>query len=282
VTDQPEVRLAAGPLRYRDAGSGEPILFLHGILADGLLWRKVTALLMTDFRCISPDLPLGSHRSPMDPAADLTPPGLVRLVIELLDAIGADEVTVVGNDTGGALAQLLAAHHPERVRRLVLTPCDAYENFPPRALFLPLRIAAAVPGGLLLLGWAMRMRLLWRLPISFAGLAKHPLDPAIVDGWMEGIRRDRGVRHDLREVIRGLSPSHTMAAAERLRRFDKPALIAWAPEAPHFTLAYGQRLLEDIPGARLDLIADSYTFVSEDQPERLVASIRDFIRDTGE
>ena len=134
-----EVQLPQGTLRYRDDGSGEPIVFLHGLLVNGRLWERVTERLASDFRCIVPDLPLGSHSVPMNPDADLSPPGVARLVVDLLDSLGLDRVTLVGNDSGGAISQLVATSAPERISRLVLTNCDAYDNFPPKlfAYFKP-------------------------------------------------------------------------------------------------------------------------------------------------
>src|SRR5262249_11797515 len=140
-----EVRLPQGPIRYRDSGVGRPLVFIHGLLVDSRLWRKVIALLDLHFRCIAPDLPLGSHRMAMNPDADLTPPGLAQLIADFIAALGLEEANLVANDTGGALCQLLVAQHPELVRHLVLTPCDAHENFPPPA-FRPLVVAAKFPG----------------------------------------------------------------------------------------------------------------------------------------
>jgi len=114
---------------------------MHGLLVDGRLWRKVVPRLEGDFRCIVPDWPLGSHVRALRPDADLSPPGLARIVADLMEALDLDGVTLVGNDTGGAISQLVATRHRERLARLVLTPCDAFEVFPP-ALFKPLVWAA--------------------------------------------------------------------------------------------------------------------------------------------
>jgi pimeloyl-ACP methyl ester carboxylesterase len=265
-----------GPIRYRDSGDGEPLLFFHAVLADGRVWRKVIPLLTSRYRCIMPDWPMGAHRLPMTPDADLSPMGLVGTVVEFLDAVGLDRVTLVGNDTGGAICQLVAAHHPERVARLVLTPCDAYENFPPRVLFAPLRLAQWIPGGLLLLIETLRLGVAQRLPFSFAGLTKR-LDRSLVAAWLEPARKDRAIRRDLAKVLKGLDRRYTLDAAERLRSFDAPVLIAWAPEARFFKLRYGERLAADLPNATLELIDDAFTFVAEDQPERTAALIRAFL-----
>jgi pimeloyl-ACP methyl ester carboxylesterase len=275
-----EVRLTQGTIRYRDSGSGEPIVFVHGLLVNGELWRKVTPPLERDFRCVVPELPLGSHPVSMEPGADLSPPGVARLIADFMDALDLQGVTLVGNDTGGAISQLVAAHHPGRLGRLVLTPCDAYENFLPPA-FRPLQYAARVPGLLTATIQGARIGAVRRGPLGFGLLIKHrPMDDEVLRGYVAPFLADAGVRRDAIKVLRGISNRQTLEAAERLRRFDRPALIAWAPEDRFFKLRYGERLTADIPQARLVLIADSRTFVPEDQPERLAEAIADFMRDT--
>jgi len=219
---QLQVGTSGGPIFYRDEGSGPPLLFVHGVLADGELWRDVVARLAGRFRCIVPDWPLGSHRAPMHADADLTPGGLARLAVEVCDALGLDRVTLVGNDTGGAVCQIIAADHRHRVNGLVLTPCDAYENFPPKAIFWPLELGAALPGGLKLLLTALQLRPLQKMPISFAGLSKR-LGPDLIATWLRPARSDPGVRRDLTKVIRGLDRRYTLDAISRLRDFEQPA-----------------------------------------------------------
>ena len=146
-----EVRVEGASVRYRELGSGEPIVLVHGLLNNGLLWRHVAPALAGEFRVIVPDWPLGSHEVPLGPGADLSPPGLARVIAGFLAARELEQVTLVGNDTGGALCQLVVTSQPERVGRLVLTPCDAYENFLP-PMFRPLQVASRVPGATWLIG----------------------------------------------------------------------------------------------------------------------------------
>jgi pimeloyl-ACP methyl ester carboxylesterase len=110
------VRLPQGAMEYREAGAGAPVVLLHGLLVSGSLWRAVVPRLERDFRVIVPELPLGCHRLPMPPGVPLAPPDVARLVADLLVALDLSDVTLVGNDTGGAIAQLVAANHPERNR----------------------------------------------------------------------------------------------------------------------------------------------------------------------
>src|SRR5919198_2033159 len=277
---QAEVRLPQGAIRYRDAGSGEPIVFVHGLLVNGELWRNVVPPLAGEFRCIVPDLPLGSHRIAMEASAELSPPGVARLVSEFLAALELDGVTLVGNDTGGAICQLVAAHHPDRLARLVLTPCDAYENFLPPA-FRPLQYAARVPGLIATLIQGGRIGAIRRGPLGFGLLSKRrPIDDEVLQGYLGPFLSDHRVRRDALKVLRGISNRQTLEAAERLRRFEHPTLIAWAPEDRFFKLRFAKRLAEEIPEARLVEVEDSFTFVPEDQPERLAELIAGFIRET--
>jgi pimeloyl-ACP methyl ester carboxylesterase len=273
-----EVKLPQGTIRYRESGSGPPIVFIHGLLVDGRLWRKVTPLLEGNFRCIVPDLPLGSHTTPMNPDADLSPPGLARLVAAFMQALDLQEVTLVANDTGGAISQITAANHPERIGRLVLTNCDAFENFLPPA-FRPLQWAAKVPGALTGVMAGMRFAPMRRLPMAFGWLIKRDFADAPTREWVDPFLSDRAIRRDTVKVLRGIDPRYTFEAAERLRTFDRPTLLAWAVEDRFFKLSFAERLADTIQGARLERIEDSYTFVSEDQPERLATLIEAFARE---
>jgi pimeloyl-ACP methyl ester carboxylesterase len=270
-----EARLPEGTIHYRESGEGPPIVFVHGLLVDGRLWRKVTPLLEGRFRCIVPDFPLGSHREPMNPDADLTPPGLARIVAGFMEALELEEVTLVGNDTGGAISQITAAHHPERIGRLLLTNCDAFENFLPPA-FRPLQWAAKVPGMLNALLQGMRFGAMRRLPIAYGWLIKRDFAGAPTREWVDPFLSDSGIRRDTVKVLRGIDPKYTFEAAERLRQFDRPAMLVWAVEDRFFKLSFAERLATTIRGATLEKIEDSYTFVSEDQPERLAELIGAF------
>jgi pimeloyl-ACP methyl ester carboxylesterase len=274
-----EVQLSAGSIRYREHGSGAPIVFVHGLLVNGLLWRKVVPPLEPDFRCIVPDWPLGSHPVAMRPDADLSPPGLARLVDEFTAALELSDVTLVANDTGGAISQITAANHPGRIGRLVLTNCDAFDDFLPPA-FRPLQYAAKVPGLLTAVMQGMRFDVLRRrAPGAFGWLIKKDLAGAPLAEWTRPFLSDRAIRRDTVKVLKGISPRYTNEAAERLRSFDRPTMLAWAVEDRFFKLEFAERLAETIPGARLERIEDSYTFVSEDQPERLAELIRAFARE---
>lgn len=276
-----EVVLDQGTIRYRERGVGEPILFVHGLLVNGDLWRKVVPDLADDFRCIVPDWPLGSHAVALAADADLRPPALAKLIADFLAALDLENVTLVGNDTGGALCQIVVTEHPERIARLALTDCDAYENFPP-AMFRYLLWSARVPGLLNLLAQSMRLRPLRRLPIAFGWLTKRPIDQEFLDSYLGPVASSASVRRDATKLLKAVSPHYTLAAAEKLGTFQRPVLIAWAPQDRFFPFSHAEKLREEFPKARLEAIEDSYTFVPEDQPKRLAELIAAFMREPTE
>ncbi len=270
-----EVRLPQGTIRYRELGSGKPIVLVHGFLVNGELWREVAPRLAERFRVIVPELPLGSHELPMDAGTDLSPLGLAKIVADFMEALELEDVTLVGNDTGGAISQLVAVHHPERLGRLVLTPCDAYENFLP-PMFRPLQILARIPGAVFLVGQSLRPRAARRLPFAYGWLSKRPIPDDLSDAWMASVLTNGAVRREIATILKGISNRYTLDAAQRFGEFSKPVLIAWAPEDRFFKLRYAERMVGAFPNARLERIEDSLTFVSLDQPERTASLIAAF------
>jgi len=274
------VELSAGVIEYEDRGGpGATLVFLHGLLMDETLWSAVADDLAPAHRCVIPVLPLGAHRQGMNPQADLSPHGIANLVGEFLDALDLRDVTLVGNDTGGALVQLLMADGAlERVSGVVLVSCDAFDNFPPgltgRTLFLTGKLS---PGLFGLFMQQMRLKPVRRLPIAFGWLTKR--GDAVVKRWMRPIWRWREIRRDTVRVLRSAAADRNLltAAAEKLARFDRPALVVWAAQDRVMPPEHGRRLADLLPDARLVEIEDSYTLVPLDQPARLAAEIRRFL-----
>jgi len=272
-----EVELPMGRIRYRERGEGPPVVFVHGLLVNADLWRAVVpGVADAGFRCIAPDWPLGSHEVAM-PHADLSPPGLAALIAAFLDRLDLSDVTIVANDTGGALTQILMAEHPERLGRVVLTPSDSLERFFP-PVFASMPTVAGIPGSLWLLAQLLRVRALHRLPVAFGWVAKRPVPPEIADSYLRRSRRSKAVRNDLRRFLRGVHRRHTLAAAKALPAFTKPVLLAWTTEDRLFPLELAHRLAGLLPQATVVAIDDSYTFVPEDQPELLTKLVIDFAR----
>jgi pimeloyl-ACP methyl ester carboxylesterase len=268
------VALSAGTVEYRERGEGPPVVFVHGLLVNADLWRKVVPLL-AGCRSIAPDWPLGSHSIPMRAGADLSPTGVADLIAEFLAALDLEDVTLVANDTGGALTQILMTRHPERIGRVVLTPSDCFEYFfPPGFAFLPRLLR--LPGQTWLMARMVQVKALHRLPFVFGMVARHPIPAEIRESYVRPVARSAGVRRDLRSFVTQVHRRHTLAAADALPAFTKPVLLAWAAEDRVFPVAFGRRLAGVLPDAKFVEVAHSYTFVPEDQPAVLAGLITEF------
>ena len=275
-----EIELSAGTIEYEDTGGDGPIVvLLHGVAMNGSLWRNVVAELRPDHRCVVPVLPLGGHRRPMRPDADLSILAMVRLVAEFLERLDLHEVTLVGNDWGGA--QLLVSEGIDgRVGRLVLVSCEAFDNYPPGVPGRAVARAARIPGGVYAAFQSLRLRPLRRLPMTWGWMSKRPVPHEVMDAWFHPLQTQGEIRRDLRKYATSIPPkSELFEWAERLRSFDRPALVVWAAEDRVMPLEHGRRLAETLPLGRLIEIPDSYTLIPEDQPIELARAIREFVRD---
>jgi pimeloyl-ACP methyl ester carboxylesterase len=258
-------------VRAHVTGAGPPIVLVHGALVNANLWRKVVPLVDGHTR-VTLDLPLGSHLEPMPKHADLRPRALADLIADSIEALDLRDVTLVGNDTGGGLSQIVAAHRPERIGGLVLTSCDAFENFPPRVFRIVLA-PARIPGMTALTLRGMALRRLRRLPIAYGWLTREPVDREADDSYVMPVLTRRGIARDLRRVLNGLDPADTLDAAAKLTAWDRPTLIAWSLDDRFFSPEHGERLARLIPGARYEPIANARTFSPEDQPAELAQRI---------
>jgi pimeloyl-ACP methyl ester carboxylesterase len=275
----PELELTAGVIEYQDTGGEGPVLvLLGGLVMDGSVWDPVVRLLSGEHRCVIPTLPLGAHRQPMRRDADLSLSGFGAIVAELLDRLDLREVTLVQNDHAAALA--LAGENPQRVARLVISSCEAFENYPPGLPGKNMRITALVPGGIFLAMQAMRLGVVRRSPLGFGWMAKRPLPKELVEGWLRPLQTQRGVRRDLGRYARGARRAQLLEVCERLRGFARPTLVVWTPEDRVQRPEHGRRLAELLPDARLVQIADSYTLIMRDQPQAFARAIAQFVRET--
>lgn len=272
-----EVRLKQGVVRYREMGEGPTIVFVHGVLVNSALWREVLPPLAQHFRCVAPDLPLGGHQVPLNPDADLSPGGVAQMVADFLEALDLQDVTLVGNDTGGAICQIVVDKYPGRLSRLILTNCDAYEAFFP-LLLRPFHYGAKFFGRRFVdvVAWALRARPAQR--VLMRTVAARQMDTAILDAYMEPLIHEPGVRRDLTRFLSRVSNRYTLEAARSFKAFDRPVLIAWGENDIFFPSKLARRLQQDFPAATLQFLPHSRTFVPEDRPERLVGLIRDFVR----
>ena len=276
--------LAAGRIHYRETGPRERpvVLFLHGALVNGDLWRAVAPrVAAAGHRAVVPDWPLGSHREPLAADADLSPPGVARIVADFVTRLGAGPVTLVANDTGGAIAQLVATRHPESLARLVLTSCDAYENFfPPR--FRPLQWAGHVPALVWLAMQAFRLPALQFSPIGFGPLVSRRIEPRIVESFLVSARTNPAIRGDLGKLLRGIDSRFTLEAGEQLSAFRAPTLVLWGGDDAIFPREHGKRLAETVKNGRFQVIEGARCFIPEDQPHALADAIVQFLAESAE
>ncbi|WP_328710246.1 alpha/beta hydrolase [Microbispora hainanensis] len=273
-----KIELSAGTIEYEDTGgSGPTLVLLHGLMMDASLWDELISDLSADHRCVAPTLPLGAHRHAMRPGADLSLPGAARLVAEFLDRLGLRDVTLVGNDTGGALVQLLMCDDAAPVGRVVLASCDAFDNFPPGLTGRTLVLAGKLPPRMFgLFMQQMRLRAVRRLPIAFGWLTKR--GDAATARWMKPVLTQPEIRRDTVRTLRAAvsDTGFLVGVAERLKGFDRPALVVWASEDRVMPPEHGRRLAELLPYGQLAEVDDSYTLIPLDQPARLARLIRDF------
>ena len=268
---QHELELPQGTVRVYEQGEGPVVVFVHGLLVGHTLWELVVERLADSHRCVAIDLPLGAHAHPMRPGADLSPPGLAAIVAGVMDELDLKDVTLVGNDTGGAICQLVVAHHPERLAGLVLTTCDAYEHFPP-AFVKPFTWVGRAPrlGHVLLQSGRFA-------PVREALLApvNKRRSKERNEAWVAPLRNE-GVRRDVLKVLAGIEPSHTLAAVPALKSFGRPALVVWSRGDRVFPLSDGKKLAADL-SAQLEVLDDTRTFIPLDQPAKLAELIASFV-----
>jgi pimeloyl-ACP methyl ester carboxylesterase len=272
----PQAKLQQATIEYRELGPSDsahpPILFVHGILVDHRLWLKVAEeLARNGFRCILPDLPLGSHTVPVDPGVELTPLSVAEMINEFIGELDLRDVTLVGNDTGGGLCQLLIDAHPDSVGRVVLTNCDAFDKFPP----FPFNVVFATmrgPRSIRMLSKLMKVTALRHSPLGY-GLLLRPDDDALTASWIAPITTDRQIAQNLATLLRGVAAMDLVDVATRLPRFTKPVTIVWGMADRSFTPALGRKLAALFPNASMVEVPGARTFVALDAPRAVVDAI---------
>ena len=268
---QRELELPQGTIRVYEQGEGPVLFFVHGLLVSHTLWDLVIERLADRHRCVAIDLPLGAHRVPMRPDADVSPRGVAGMIAGVMEQLDLRDVVLVGNDTGGAICQLVVAHHPERLAGLVLTTCDAYEHFPP-PLLKGLTFLGRKPrfgDALLRMGRFALVRDALIAPVNKRRSAERS------QAWVEPLTQS-GIRRDVLRFMARIDNADTIAAGEALKTFGRPALVVWTLGDRFFPLSDGRRLAADL-SAPLDVLDDTRTFIPLDQPERLAELIRAFV-----
>jgi pimeloyl-ACP methyl ester carboxylesterase len=271
--------LPAGEIEYDEVGAGPPVVLLHGVLMDHTVWDRVLPLLPPGFTYVRPVLPLGAHRRPMKPGADLTLHGQVELVADFLEALDLTGVTLVHSDWGGAL--FLTAHgRDQRVARQVFLPCEAFDNFPPGLPGKMISLAIRVPGGLQFAARQLRIGWLRRLPMLFGQMARRPVPDDMVRRWTSPMLEDPAVRRDLLTYCRSTFDAARLTRdTEALRGFTGDALVLWSPDNRVMPPAHGHRLAELLPAGRYAEIPGAYVLSMLDEPEAVAREIGGFLNE---
>jgi pimeloyl-ACP methyl ester carboxylesterase len=268
--------LPQGKLRYRtagpDASSRPPVVFAHGLLVDARLWEPVAERLASQgIRSYAPTLPLGSHQWPMNSGADLSPTGVAALTLDFIRALGLSNVTIVGNDTGGAICQLMLGRDTSGIGAAVLTNCDAFGAFPPGPL-APLFHALRHPGVVACLAPALRSRMVRHGPLAFGMLSSGSLDGSLTRDWIAPLG-DKAIRRDLAKFARQVDPEVLLDAASRFSGFTGPVRILWGDADPYFGVDLGRQLSEAFPYATFTVVPRGRTFLPLDHPDLVAGEI---------
>lgn len=274
--------LPQGRLPYRAAGpagtSSPPVVFVHGVLVDARLWADVAGQLAAQgIRSYAPTLPLGAHPWPMNPDADLSPRGMAQLVLDFIAALGLSDVTIVGNDTGGAICQVMLGADTSRIGAAVLTDCDAFDAFPPRAL-APLFRAMRHPAIVACLVPGLRLAAVRQGRLGYGLLSSGPIDRALTRDWVQPLA-SRAIRRDLARFARGVHPGVLREAASRFSQFTGPVRILWGDDDAYFSLDLGKRLSAAFPRGILTTVPAGRTFLPLDHPVQVTREIAAASRD---
>jgi len=276
----PTIELPHGTVRYRVAGPDRavapPVVFVHGFLVNATLWTQTAdELAAVGVRSYAPDLPLGSHTIALGPRVEQSPRGIARQLAALIETLELDDVTLVGNDTGGAICQFLLDVDSSRIGRVVLTNCDAFTNFPP-APFGQLFKAFRSPRAIRALLAPMRATAVRHSPAGFGLLVRRPLDAHQTREWVEPCLSDPAIREDVARFAREVDPEDLNTASTRLGNFAGRALLVWGTGDRFFKLDYALRLRDTFANARLVEVEDGRTFIPHDEPKRLAEEIAAF------
>jgi len=244
------VETASGRVSYTEQGTGPVALFVHGVLLNGHLWRHQLAGLSDIRRCIAVDL-LAHGDTDIAPDQDVSVTANANMLAESLDALEIDRVDLVGDDSGGGIAQILAASHPERVRSLTLTDCDTHDNWPPEA-FKPFLTMAAGGGLRATLEAMLSDKRIYRSPQALGPAYEHPerVSDDSIESYLRPLVRTEQRTRDLQRFLAAFDNRHTVAIEGRLKSLKTPTLIVWGTDDVYFDVKWSRWLADTIPGTR--------------------------------
>ena len=275
----PQVEVGAGTICYEDTGGeGAVLVLVPGLLMDHRHWERVVPELRNEFRCVSVTLPMGAHRVPMRPDADLSMTGMARIVGDVLEQLDLRDVVLCFNDWSGAQA-MIADERVDRVGAFVLVSCETVGNYPPGLGGLAASLSAKLPGGISLTRQVLLRPRLARLPFLFGQMSKKGIPDEMMRHWLEPLAR-KEIRRDLRKYAGDVANGRrTLREAQaHLESFERPVLVVWDAEGKMMPGEEGRRLARSFPHSSFVELSDCYTLIPIDQPTELARLIRDFAR----
>jgi len=268
------VQTASADLSYVDIGEGQPAVFVHGVGTSSYLWHNVIAALAGEARCIALDLPLHGH-SPARADQDFSLGALADVVAEFCAALGLRDIDLVANDTGGAVAQIVAATHPTLLRTLTLTNCDTRDNIPPEEFKATVELAKAgelAPTAPSLLGDVSMAR-----AVVFSPGYEDPNLPTdeVVRACLTPVIGTLTSAKQFERLLSALGPEDLVAAEPALRKLKVPTLIVWGTGDQFFELRWAYWLRDTIPGVtEVVEIEGAKLFFPDERAQDLVPHLR--------
>ena len=272
------IETASGRISYAEIGSGPIALFVHGVLLNKHLWRHQLAGLQDIRRCIAVDL-MAHGDTEIEPTQDVSVTANANMLREVLDALRIDQVDLVGNDSGGGIAQIFAALNPDRVRSLTLTNCDAYDNWPPEA-FKPF-VDMVVAGGLGdTLNAMLADKAIYRSPAALGPAYERPeiVSDEDIETYLQPLVRTEQRTRDLQRFVAAFDHRHTVVIEPRLRQLQAPTLIVWGTDDIYFPVKWAYWLADTIPGAAEPVeLAGARIFFPEERADVFNELLRDHL-----
>jgi pimeloyl-ACP methyl ester carboxylesterase len=263
----------SGEISYLEAGSGPVALFVHGIATNAYLWRNVIEPLAAHRRCIAVDLPLHGQ-SPVTEGQDLSISGLASVIEDFCDALGLSGIDLVGNDTGGAVAQVFAARNPQRLATFTLTNCDTSDNLPPDS-FKPV-VEQAIAGSLAPIAVELIKDLSAAREIAFGASYEYPeeLDLEVVRAYLEPCFGTIERARQFERMLAALDPGDLKEIEPQLRTLAVPTLVVWGTGDESFDVSWAYWLRDTIPGVtRVVTVDGARLFFPEERPDDLVGPL---------
>lgn len=270
MTIKKSIQTRSGRIAYLEKGTGPVALFVHGVLLNGHLWRHQLEALSDTRRCLAIDL-LAHGDTEIGGSQDVSVTANAQMIGEFLDALHVDQADLIGNDSGGGIAQIFAALNPERVRSLTLTDCDAHDNWPPDA-FRPFLEMVAAGGLQRTLAAMLANKSIYRSAGALGPAYEHPdrVTDATIETYLRPFLRTEGRLRDLERFLVAFDCRHTLAIEASLRTLQAPTLIVWGTDDVYFDVRWSHWLADTIPGTKRRLeLPGARIFFPEERPEEL-------------